>query len=145
MEFAGIDEKTAEEKIINSLNIFKIFNLNPCAFIPPFDEIDYISYKALSKYFKIITGGPSSTKNFGYKVSPCFFKNAIYVPSYRPLCNSCFEIYNFLKRKEIKGKIILPVVIHWANESKNNYRYLIELLKIIKGNVIKWKNLLTFL
>jgi len=141
-EFAGIDEKKAEEKIMNGLKTFKNFELEPIAFIPPFDEIDLPSYKIISKYFKIITGGPSSTKNLGYKVSPCFFENSIYVASYRPLCNSCFEIYKFLKENEIERKIILPIVIHWANEAKNNYEYLKELLKIIKGNVIRWKDLL---
>jgi len=141
-EFAGIDEKEAEEKIINGLKIFKSLELYPIAFIPPFDEIDLISYKIISKYFKIITGGPSSTKNLGYKVTPCFFENSIYVTTYRPLCNSCFEIYKFLKENEIKIKIIIPIVIHWANEAKNNYEYLNELLKLIKGNAIKWKDLL---
>jgi hypothetical protein len=71
-----------------------------------------------------------------------FFENSIYVASYRPLCNSCSEIYKFLKENEIERKIILPIVIHWANEAKNNYEYLKELLKIIKGNVIRWKDLL---
>ena len=141
----GVKEKLVEDRIISGLHIFKKYGLSPIAFIPPFDEIDLISYKIASRYFKIITGGPSSTKNIGYKVSPCFYKNTIYVPSYRPLCNNCFEILNFLKHKEIKRKIILPIVIHWANETKNGFKYLIEVLKLIKENVIKWKELLIIL
>lgn len=144
-EFVGIRNDEVLEKIENGLNIFKNFNIKPIAFIPPFDEIDNTSYKIIAKYFKIITGGPATTKYFGYKISPCYFRNSIYVPSYRPLCNRCSEILNFFKSTSIKGKIILPIVIHWANEKNNNYRDLIKLAEISKNNTIQWKNLNNFL
>jgi len=142
MEFAGMKKEKVIEKIEKGLGIFNEYGIRPIAFIPPFDEIDITSYRILSKYFKIITGGPASAKYLGYKVSPSLFRGAIYVPSYRPLCNNCLEIYKFLNNMGIKKKVILPLVIHWASETKNNYKHLEELLEMLEGSVMKWSNLL---
>ena len=142
MEFVGIKKEEVIEKIEKGLGIFNEYGIRPIAFIPPFDEIDMTSYRILSRYFKIITGGPASAKYLGYKVSPSLFRGAIYVPSYRPLCNNCLEIYKFLNNMGIKRRVILSLVIHWASETKNNYKHLEELLEMLKGSVMKWSDLL---
>ncbi len=51
-EFSGIKEYQAIEKLEKGFEIFKKFNISPIAFIPPFDEIDFISFKIISNYFK---------------------------------------------------------------------------------------------
>lgn len=145
-EFAGLTTKEVKQKIEEGLEILRKFDIRPSAFIPPFDRTDRVSYRALTKYFKSITGGPDSCKTLGYTVSPAFLKGAIYVPSYRPLCNRCYEIASFLKKNEIKKGVILPIAIHWANElTEDNYESLKELLKMIKGSVLNWNDLQKFI
>lgn len=148
-EFVGLKDKEVKEKIERGLEIFRKFDIEPFAFIPPFDRIDNVSYNVLSWYFKIITGGPESAKYLGYKVTPSFYKNIIYTPSYRPLSSyqSCGGLVKVIKECgiiSIKRNVILPLVIHWANETRDDYNSLKELLKLIKGMVIKWKWLLSF-
>ncbi len=140
-EFTGLREKEVTEKIEKGLEIFSRFDIKPIAFIPPFDEIDMTSYKVLSRYFKIITGGPDSAKNIGYKLSPSFFKGAVYVPYYRPSGSIAF-LKKFLKDTPIRREIILPIVIHWANESANRYKDLTELMRIIKSNTLRFKEII---
>ncbi|NLG12119.1 MAG: DUF2334 domain-containing protein [Elusimicrobia bacterium] len=149
MEFAGLSKEQAKEKIEKGLAIFKEFDIKSSAFIPPFDRIDRASYKVLTEYFKIITGGPESARYLGHKVSPSFFKGALYIPAYRPLSSyqNCKGLVNAIKEHNmlyIRRTTILPLVIHWANETKDNYASLKELLEIIKGNVMQWKDLLFF-
>jgi len=142
MEFAGLKEKEVSTKIEKGLEILRKSGITPRAFIPPFDEIDITSYGVISKYFRIITGGPASAKYLGYKVSPSFFKDAVYVPSYRPLYSTCQRAADFIKQHNIRRPVILLIVIHWANEEKEEYYHLKELLKVIKGNIFNWNDLL---
>ncbi|MCM8777688.1 MAG: DUF2334 domain-containing protein [Candidatus Omnitrophica bacterium] len=148
-EFVGLKEREREEKVEKGLKIFRRFDINPFAFIPPFDRIDMRSYKVLSQYFKIITGGPESTRYLGYKVTPSFFKGTLYIPSYRPLSSyqRCIGLTKTIQEYDImsiRRPVILSLVIHWARETKDGYNSLEELLKIVKGKVIYWKKLLSF-
>ena len=139
-EFAGIKKEEVIEKIEKGLGIFNEYGIRPAAFIPPFDRIDMTFYEVIAGYFKIITGGRASVKNMGYKLSPVLLKDALYVPSYRPLYSTCYRIVNFLKQKNINREILLPIVIHWADEP--DYTSLTELLNMVKGYVLNWKILL---
>ncbi|MCX8082784.1 MAG: DUF2334 domain-containing protein [bacterium] len=148
-EFVGLKEKEVKEKIEKGLKILREVDINPTAFIPPFDEVDLTSYKGLSKYFKIITGGPESAKYLGYKVSPSYFEGALYIPSYRPLSSyqRCSGLVKAIKSSDImsiKRCVILPVVIHWTREINDRYESLRKLLSILEGKVINWKILLSF-
>ncbi|MCM8821126.1 MAG: DUF2334 domain-containing protein [Candidatus Omnitrophica bacterium] len=148
-EFVGLKENEIKEKLENGLGILKRFDISPFVFIPPFDQIDMTSYKVLSKYFKIVAGGPESAKYLGYKVTPSFFKGALYIPSYRPLSSyqRCFGLVKAIKKYNIisiRRPVILPLVIHWARETNDEYNSLKELLEIVEYKVIKWKELLSF-
>lgn len=140
-EFAMEKENAIEQKIAGALEIFGSFGIVPRVFVPPFDRIDVNAYRAVSKRFPVCTGGPASCRYMGYKLSPVVVSGTVYVPSYRPLCQGAAASLRFLSECRIKHGIILPVVLHWANEIRDGFCALEKFLGLVKTRTIRWKTL----
>ncbi len=140
-EFIGLSSQEIENRVVNGIKELAKYNIESHIFIPPFNAIDEKNYEILKRYFKIITGGPESIKTLGFKITPCYFKGALYIPSYPPVYGSCKEIVNFIKSLEIEEDIIVPITLHWSYEAKNNFEDVRELSKLIRNKTILWQNL----
>jgi hypothetical protein len=139
-ELIGLAADVLEKKIEESLEEFKYYNILPSCFIPPFNTFDYNNVKVIKKYFKTLFGGPESVKTVGFRLSPSWLDNMLYVPSYFPAYGRAEEVHPFvlecLKQHE---RIIVPLTFHWAWERRTNYRYMIELCEIIKGHTMSYE------
>jgi peptidoglycan/xylan/chitin deacetylase (PgdA/CDA1 family) len=139
-EFIGLSVNETEDCFGKALEKFDLYNLKADAFIPPFNTIDLKNYEALKKRFRIICGGPETIRYFGFKITPVYLSGALYVPSYRPLCGGAEMAANFLETFNPTG--ILPITLHWAGETDNDFAGVKRLVSLIKGKTIKWENLL---
>lgn len=136
-ELIGLDPVILEEKIKESLEELKNYNIQPNCFIPPFNTFDYDNVKVLKKYFTILYGGPESVQSVGFRLSPSWLDGMTYIPSYYPAYAKAEEMYSFmLDCLKLQERIIVPLTLHWAWEKESNYRNVAKLCKIIKGYVL---------
>jgi len=139
-EFIGLSVNETEDYLGKALEKFALYNLKTDAFIPPFNTINLRNYEALKKRFRIICGGPETVRYFGFKITPVYLSDALYVPSYRPLCGRAEMAADFLETFRPTG--ILPITLHWAGEANNGFAGVKRLVSLIKGKTMRWKDLL---
>ncbi|MEM2954948.1 MAG: DUF2334 domain-containing protein, partial [Candidatus Nanoarchaeia archaeon] len=141
-ELIGLTKKELEEKILETINVLRPLNIKPEVFIPPFNTLDKLSISTLSKYFKLICGGPESIE-FLNLLPPQKIDSVFYVPSYEGAYGTAKNIIKFIKKvKSIKKKIVIPLTLHWAWEYKYNFKNLENLcLELKNQKVIKWSEL----
>ncbi len=142
-EFSGLSIEQTTEKIKKGIEILKQFNIAPLAIISPFDTFTSTNFKAFSSFFRIICGGYPSATSFGFWVSPSVINNSIYVASYKPVSGKAEKILKHLSTKGNQSEII-PITFHWAGEVENNFSYVKQIAKLIKGKTISWKNFSDF-
>jgi len=138
-EFLGLSVKQTTVKIEKGIEVLKQFNILPTAIISPFDTFDSRNFQAFSSFFKIVCGGYPSASSFGFWISPCVINKSIYVASYKPLSGKGEKIFKYLSTKDENSEII-PITFHWASEIENNFSYVRQIAKLIKGKSISWKN-----
>lgn len=141
-EIVHYNDETLDRLIKKSIEFFKKNDLDiPDVFIPPFNTITYSNYMILSKYFKVITGGPATLRSMG-EVRPVmgvYIQDSLYLASYYPYYGTSYVILNAVKKNILNNKkLIIPITIHWDYERNDNYANFIELLKIIKHNIVGW-------
>ncbi|MFA5393878.1 MAG: DUF2334 domain-containing protein [Candidatus Ratteibacteria bacterium] len=139
-EFVGLSANETEDYLGKALEKFAAYNLKTEAFIPPFNTIDLKNYEALKKRFRIICGGPETIRYFGFKITPLYLSDALYVPSYRPLCGRAEMAADFLETFQPTG--ILPITLHWAGEANDGFAGVKRLVNLIKGKALRWKSLI---
>ncbi|MGB9642953.1 MAG: DUF2334 domain-containing protein [Candidatus Ratteibacteria bacterium] len=137
-EFVGLSEHKTNEKIEKGIQILKNFSLNPVAFIPPFDTFEKTNFCVFSQHFKIVCGGYSSAKTFGFYVVPCVLNNSIYIAGYKPFSGTTENILFWMKTLTPLS-LIVPVTLHWATEVKDDFSHVKKLAKFLKGKTISWK------
>ena len=138
-ELIGMTEKKLEEKIILSLKELADFDVK--VFIPPFNTIDEDSFKVVSKYFVCISAGREAIPYLGFRLTPSYFYNILYIPSYEPAYGYAFEVSEYVdKLLEIKDNIVVPLTLHWSWEVKDDFKYVKVLAEKIEDRVIKWRD-----
>lgn len=128
-EYINKPNKEIEREIEFGFKLFKEYGLpKPTILIPPYNSFNKDNLEIFKNYFKIITGGPETIKEFG-KIH--LLKGINYIPSYYP---------NYLKKNNIvkyKPQSNLNcITIHWAwfNEEELN-----KLFYKIKPYILNYK------
>ena len=137
-ELYGLDEEELTKKLSKGISLFREYGFKPKTLIPPWDRFNKASITIFKKYFKIITGGSATVKEMGY-CPICKIDKLIYVPSYKPWYGRASSISKFVSGAQ---ENLICITIHWWAESKNRFKDLEKVCKLIKNKVIPW-NLLS--
>jgi hypothetical protein len=141
-EIVGLDHETLELKLSKGLEKLQNEVSKVDVFIPAFNSFDLYSMKIISKYFKVICGGPESVLYVGLKLSPSFLNGILYVPSYYPVYGRAREMLNFIENvRKIQEPLIVPLTLHWRWEAENGFTDVGQLCKVISGQVVPWRTL----
>jgi hypothetical protein len=137
-EFVGLGVKKVELKILSAMDLMRKSGLSPIAFVPPYNTIDSSSFSVISKYFKLILGGPESIRPLGLRMSPCVLNNVVYMPTYKPFYNPSSTILETLAKLSCDDEIIIPLTIHWSWEIHDNFKNLKMLCENLRGQTVDW-------
>jgi hypothetical protein len=138
-EIVGVKKEELEEKIKKGKNKLDSEKLQTDFFIPPFNTFDIPSIEIISKYFKVICGGPESVLYVGLRISPSYLRDTLYIPSYYPSYGRTEEILPFINNvKNIGDGVVIPLTLHWAWEAKSKFINLEKFCKAIHGQTLSW-------
>jgi len=141
-ELIGLNRKTLEDKFSMGFRILENLGLDPQFFIPPFNAFELDCIPVLREYFVGICGGPESVNIVGYRISPSFLADVLYVPSYFPAYGKSYMIMQFVRETlKLSEAIIIPITIHWASEIDDNFARVRLLCRFLKGHVQRWSDL----
>ena len=110
---------------------------HPLHYIPPFNTFSKRDFEILSKEYKIFHGGPLSLLTFGkYGTSLIGKTDILYLPSFEPYYSRAKNILRILKmnRRHFNHKILYSLTLHWAWEHETSFKYVDELLMVLKKN-----------
>ncbi len=140
-ELAGLGETAVGELCDEALALLE----GPVdAFVPPFNHFDPAAFRALSRRFSVICGGPESIRPFGFFTSPAVLGGALYVPSYSPAYGRAAELERFARTlvRRVDEEVWVPLTLHWAWETRDRFRGVQGLLETIAGRVHPWDDLM---
>jgi len=132
----GIQE--LRERIVEILKLFSKYSNFRNVFIPPFNQLDYDTFIELSRHFEVVTGGPETLHLFG-AYPPMILNSCAYLPSYYGFYGRSERINEFLKSGKTYFNNLMPITLHWAWESRDNFENLNNLLLSISGKTRTWK------
>jgi hypothetical protein len=140
-EIVGVNKKVLENRLSKGIKKLQSNNLGTEIFIPPFNTFDLNSMEILSKYFKVICGGPESVLYVGLKLSPSFIDKTLYLPSYYPAYGTAEEILPFVEKvKKIQDYVIVPLTLHWSWEANSGFRQVEKLCQTLQGSTVSWRS-----
>jgi len=138
-EIDGYKNEEIEFLVFQAKNLFDEYKISfPDSFIPPFNVINLESINILQKYFSVIFGGPLSLTTLGPFGVGEKIKNVIYLPSYEPFYGRCSYFLNELSKILTEREVIIPLTIHWAWETSDNFASLKVLLRQLKDRFVTY-------
>lgn len=119
-----------------ALAYLKKINLEPVAFVAPFNSYDSRTLPVLAGRFPVLCGGPESVDSVGYRLGPSFLHGSLYVPSYRGVYDVSALAQNV---SSAAPHLPVPVSIHWVNRKDTS-----TLIDQLKNRTISWSQLTAF-
>jgi Predicted glycosyltransferases len=118
----------------------------PKIFVPPFNALGREQIVYLTRYFKIICGGPETARFTDCFAGPVALANSSwYFPAFHPFYGSATNILKSkVFRKVLNQKGFLCVGVHMSVEARDGFRALGELVDRISGKLTSWKYLYGF-
>jgi hypothetical protein len=115
----------------------------PQIFIPPFNALGREQIVYMSRYFKIICGGPETARFTDCFAGPVAISDSSwYFPAFHPFYDNATNILKSKALKEIsKWKGFLCIGVHMSAESQDGFKGLMELLDRIAEKLTSWKYL----
>jgi len=115
----------------------------PRVFVAPYNRFDARQYGALAHRYDIVCGGPESVRAIGFRRTPLWYGEAVYLPSYAPVYGRAREIAPALRRLLAGGRALwVPVVLHWGWEAEDSFAALGELAELLRTCAARWEDFL---
>ena len=139
MSFPQIDEHLAE---VEGLGLQE--DLQPVAFVPPFNAISWDQIVYLASRFRIVCGGPESARFTDCCFGPvCLKDGAAYFPSYYPFYGCARDIVRtgvpMLTRGVTRGPVCITV--HVQEEVGDGFRSFLRLVEDVQPIASDWLQL----
>lgn len=126
------------EQLGQAANWFREHELTvPDHFIPPFNTFSQRDYSIISRFCRIVHGGPLSLTTFG-KFVPGYDKavHALYLPSYEPFYGRAESIHSCLAHHvpRFRRAMLYVITLHWWWEIEDDFSHLAKLLAYLRDN-----------
>jgi hypothetical protein len=142
-ELCGLDRAQTEGLIDEALAELARHGIEPKVFVPPFNRFDARQLRWLARRFAVVCGGPESIGLMGFKRTPQWCGEAVYLPSYAPFYGRAAEMLKALPRAiERSGGLWMPVVLHWGWEADAGWGDLERLAGLIAPYAAPWEDFL---
>jgi peptidoglycan/xylan/chitin deacetylase (PgdA/CDA1 family) len=127
-EFCGLNKADAAARIDLARSILDELGIETPVFVPPFNRFDASQYALLAKRFDIVCGGPESIRLLGFRPTPVWDGEAVYLPSYAPLYGRSAEVLPGIEQMiEAEEALWAPITLHWGWELDDDFAGLKQL------------------
>jgi peptidoglycan/xylan/chitin deacetylase (PgdA/CDA1 family) len=142
-EFAGLARGELERRVEEGLRLLAELGVEPRVFVPPFNRFDTAQYEPLAARFDVVCGGPETVASLGYRRTPLWRGEAVYLPSYAPLYARAGTVHEALRRlSPAAAGLWLPVTLHWGWEAEDGWSALECLVDAMAPDAARWEDFL---
>lgn len=138
-ELSGLSAQALDELLDEGLAELVAAGIAPRVFVPPYNRFDARQYDQLAARFDIVCGGPENVTLLGYRRTPLWRGDAVYLPSYLPFYGPAISLAPALARVARRGAAIwIPVALHWGWEYDNGWHSLERLARWLAPYSRSW-------
>jgi hypothetical protein len=142
-ELCGLGIAETEERIDLALSILAEIGIETPVFVPPFNRFDASQYALLAERFDVVCGGPESIRLLGFRPTPVWDGDAVYLPSYAPLYGRAATVLPEIERMiEAEEALWAPITLHWGWELDDDFASLKRLCDCLAEHASDWQKLL---
>jgi peptidoglycan/xylan/chitin deacetylase (PgdA/CDA1 family) len=143
-EFCGLNKADAAERIDLARSTLGELGIETPVFVPPFNRFDASQYALLAERFDVVCGGPESIRLLGFRPTPAWDGEAVYLPSYAPLYGRSAEVLPGIEQMiEAEESLWAPITLHWGWELDDDFTDLKRLCERLAGCASDWSRFLT--
>ena len=112
-------------------------------FVPPYNRFEPRQYRTLAERFDVVCGGPENVRLMGYRRTPLWLGEAVYMPAYWPFYGDAESLAPALERLvELRAPVWVPVALHWGWEFENDWATLSGLARLLAPHARPWSEFL---
>lgn len=138
-ELCGLDQARAAARIDRARASLAELGIETPVFVPPFNRFDAGQYRLLAERFEVVCGGPESVRLLGFRPTPIWDGDAVYLPSYAPLYGRAAEVIPEVERMAAAGEALwAPVTLHWGWELDDDFAALGRLCGLLADCASDW-------
>lgn len=142
-ELCGLDPAALGRRLDAARETFEELGLATPVFVPPFNRFDASQYPLLARRFEVVCGGPESVRLLGFRTTPAWWGDAVYLPSYPPLYGHAAEVAAGVERLgALEAALWAPATLHWGWETEDRFESLRRLCRTLAGRVAAWPDFL---
>jgi peptidoglycan/xylan/chitin deacetylase (PgdA/CDA1 family) len=142
-ELCGLGTTETEERIDLALSILAEAEAETPVFVPPFNRFDASQYTLLAERFEVVCGGPESIRLLGFRPTPIWDGDAVYLPSYAPLYGRATAVLPGIERMiEAEEALWAPITLHWGWELDDDFAGLKRLCNRLADYAGDWQRFL---
>lgn len=142
-EIAGLSDAELEQLLETSARELAEAGIETRVFVPPYNRFEPRQYDTLAQRFEIICGGPENILLLGYRRTPLWHGEAVYMPSYAPFYGDVSSLEPALARlEELAAPVWVPVALHWGWEFENDWATLEKLASLLAPFARPWDEFL---
>lgn len=142
-EFCGLSVGEAAARIDLARSTLAELGIDMPVFVPPFNRFDASRYALLAQRFDVVCGGPESIRLLGFRPTPVWDGDAVYLPSYAPLYGRAGEVAAEIERMLAAEEALwAPVTLHWGWELEDDFAGLRRLCQRLAECATEWRRLL---
>jgi hypothetical protein len=142
-ELCGLDPERSAARVDKARTALAALGIETPVFVPPFNRFDVSQYDLLAERFEVVCGGPESIRLLGFRATPAWDGEAVYLPSYSPLYGRAAEVAPEIERMIAAGEALwAPVTLHWGWELDDDFAALRALCELLAGCATDWHRFL---
>jgi peptidoglycan/xylan/chitin deacetylase (PgdA/CDA1 family) len=142
-ELCGLGIIETEKRIDLALSILAELGIEAPVFVPPFNRFDASQYGLLAERFDVVCGGPESIRLLGFRPTPVWAGEAVYLPSYAPLYGRAATVLPGIEQMIEAGECLwAPITLHWGWELDDDFAALKQLCGRLAGVASDWGHFL---
>jgi hypothetical protein len=142
-ELLGLDATETARVLDRGRDVLRAHGIDAKIFVAPFNRFGHTQWPALAERYEVVCGGPESIALMGYHGGPLWRGEAAYLPCYHPLYAHSRDILPTVEHLiDLAPGIWIPVVLHTAWETDDNFRSLERLVERLAPFACSWEDLL---
>lgn len=142
-EFTGLGPADAAARIDLARTSLDELGIETGVFVPPFNRFDTSQYELLAERFEVICGGPESVRLLGFRPTPVWDGDAVYLPSYAPLYGRAAAVLPEIERMIAAEEALwAPITLHWGWEMEDDFAALRQLAARLAECAVEWRDFL---
>lgn len=131
-EFTGRARKDVEERLETAQQAMRDRALHADVFVPPYDRFSASTWSAVASRFDVVCGGPESVTQMGFRPTPTWRGDAVWLPAYAPLYGTAEEVLPAIKElADEETGLWIPVVLRWSAEADTDWEALERLADVL--------------